>query len=156
MKEINTFQLVKVPEGIEASVKSRIVTVKGSRGTLNKDFKHLAVDIYMPDSKTIKVRPVVRIRDVYPGSRISQLVPCNVYYLLFEGTFLHLHNFSKIKKTKKSQDDRNQCFSYYFCLMIEGCGSVPLEAQEHTVPDPDPQHSHIKMMIFGTCLLLDI
>jgi large subunit ribosomal protein L9e len=55
MKEINTFQLVKVPEGIEASVKSRIVTVKGSRGTLNKDFKHLAVDIYMPDSKTIKV-----------------------------------------------------------------------------------------------------
>jgi large subunit ribosomal protein L9e len=55
MKEINTFQLVKVPEGIEASVKSRIVTVKGARGSLSKDFKHLAVDIYMPDKKTIKV-----------------------------------------------------------------------------------------------------
>ncbi len=74
MKEINTFQLVKVPEGIEASVKSRIVTVKGSRGTLNKDFKHLAVDIYMPDSKTIKVRPVLRILD--PGSEFSELGTC--------------------------------------------------------------------------------
>jgi hypothetical protein len=77
MKEINTFQLVKVPEGIEASVKSRIVTVKGSRGTLNKDFKHLAVDIYMPDSKTIKVRPVLRIYD--PGSEFSELGTCKFY-----------------------------------------------------------------------------
>merc|ERR1712008_207515 len=31
------------------------VTVKGARGTLTKEFKHLAVDIYMPDAKTIKV-----------------------------------------------------------------------------------------------------
>merc|ERR1712110_290728 len=41
--------------GIEASVKARAVTVKGARGTLVKEFKHLAVDIYMPDKKTIKV-----------------------------------------------------------------------------------------------------
>merc|ERR1712079_849627 len=51
----NTFQLVKVPEGVEASVKSRTVTVKGARGTLTKAFKHLAVDIYMVDKETIKV-----------------------------------------------------------------------------------------------------
>ena len=56
MKEINTFQLIKVPAGIEATVNSRIVTVKGTRGELVKDFKHLAVDIYMPDKKTIKVK----------------------------------------------------------------------------------------------------
>ena len=55
MKEINTFQLVKVPEGIEASVKSRAVTVKGPRGSLTKAFKHLAVDIYKVDKDTIKV-----------------------------------------------------------------------------------------------------
>ena len=55
MKELNTFQLVKVPEGVEASVKSRTVTVKGARGTLTKAFKHLAVDIYMVDKDTIKV-----------------------------------------------------------------------------------------------------
>merc|ERR1711915_90587 len=44
-----------VPEGIEASVKSRAVTVKGPRGSLTKAFKHLAVDIYMVDKETIKV-----------------------------------------------------------------------------------------------------
>jgi len=55
MKEINSFQLVTVPEGLEASVKSRVVTVKGPRGTLNKSFKHLAIDIYMTDKNTIKV-----------------------------------------------------------------------------------------------------
>ena len=55
MKELNTFQLVKVPEGIDASVKARAVTVKGPRGSLTKAFKHLAVDIYKIDKDTIKV-----------------------------------------------------------------------------------------------------
>ncbi len=31
---------------------------------------------------------------------------------------VHLHNFSKIKSQKKSQNSSNQGFSYYFCLMI--------------------------------------
>ncbi len=39
-----------------------------------------------------------------------------------------LHHFSKVKFKKKSQNSRNQGFSYYFCLMIEGSGSgsIPL------------------------------
>jgi hypothetical protein len=37
---------------------------------------------------------------------------------------INLHNFSKIKVMKKSQKSRNQGFSYYFCLMIKGSGSV--------------------------------
>merc|ERR1712156_1239292 len=41
--------------GVEVSVKSRTVTVKGARGTLTKALKHLAVDIYMVDKETIKV-----------------------------------------------------------------------------------------------------
>jgi hypothetical protein len=38
---------------------------------------------------------------------------------------VHLHNFSKIKCPKEvtKQNSRNQGFSYYFCLMIEGSGS---------------------------------
>ena len=55
MKVINTNQLVKIPEGVEASVKSRVVTVKGPRGILTKKFNHLAVDIFMVDKQTIKV-----------------------------------------------------------------------------------------------------
>ncbi len=40
--------------------------------------------------------------------------------LLFEATF------TSFFKDKKSQNSMNQGFSYYFCLMIEGSGSVPL------------------------------
>ncbi len=41
---------------------------------------------------------------------------------------VHLHHFSKIKSHKESQNSRNQGFSYYFCMMIEGSGSgtIPL------------------------------
>merc|ERR1712170_202740 len=55
MKIINTNQSIKVPDEIDVSVKSRVVTVKGPRGTLTKSFKHLAIDIFMVDPKTIKV-----------------------------------------------------------------------------------------------------
>jgi hypothetical protein len=41
--------------------------------------------------------------------------------LLFEGTFT-----SFFKVIWKLQNSRNQCFSYYFCLMIEGSGFVSL------------------------------
>ncbi len=41
---------------------------------------------------------------------------------------VHLHHFSTIKSQKDSQNSRNQGFSYYFCMMIEGSGSgsIPL------------------------------
>ncbi len=43
------------------------------------------------------------------------------YYFLNVPTFTVYH-FLKIKiiKKKKSQNSRNQCFSYFICLMIEG------------------------------------
>jgi hypothetical protein len=41
------------------------------------------------------------------------------------GTLVHLHHSSKIKIMKKSQNWRNQGFSYYFCLMMEGSGVGP-------------------------------
>merc|ERR1712037_462910 len=55
MKVINTNQSVIVPDEVDVTVKSRVVTVKGHRGTLTKAFKHLAVDISMPDKKTVRV-----------------------------------------------------------------------------------------------------
>jgi hypothetical protein len=46
----------------------------------------------------------------------------SAYYFLK----VHLHHFSKIKSQKEPQNSRNQGFSYYFCMMIEGSGSIPL------------------------------
>ncbi len=60
---------------------------------------------------------------------------------------VHLHYFSKIKSQKESKNSRIQCFSYYFCMMIEGsgsrAGSGPLTSgsrrpKKHV--DPDPEH----------------
>merc|ERR1711913_98929 len=48
-------QIVTIPEGVDVTVKARKVTVKGARGTLVKEFRHLAVDIYKPSKDTIKV-----------------------------------------------------------------------------------------------------
>ncbi len=78
-----------------------------------------------------------------------------------------LHNIFKDKKSKKS-NSRNQSFSYYFCLMIEGSGSafvlVPLTSRsgsgswrlkKHT--DPDPQHClllwnwYVMLLIWHFC-----
>jgi hypothetical protein len=55
--------------------------------------------------------------------------------LLFEGT---------LKRHKKSQNRRNQGFSYYFCLLKDGPASVQLMA-DRDPGDPktygsDPQH----------------
>jgi hypothetical protein len=41
--------------------------------------------------------------------------------ILFEGTFT---SFFKDKKSKRvTKNSRNQGFSYYFCMMMEGSGS---------------------------------
>jgi hypothetical protein len=45
----------------------------------------------------------------------------NFFCLLrFEATFT---SFFEDKKSNESQNNRNQGFSYYFCMMIEGSGS---------------------------------
>lgn len=55
MRTINSNQCVKIPKGIEARVKSRVVSIKGPRGQLTRNFKHLAVDIHMMSNRTLKV-----------------------------------------------------------------------------------------------------
>jgi hypothetical protein len=45
----------------------------------------------------------------------------SAYYFLKVHT--GIYHFSKIKCQKKSKKSRNEGFSYYFCLMIEGSGS---------------------------------
>jgi ribosomal protein L6P/L9E len=44
-------QSVEIIDGTTVDVKARVVTVKGKRGTLVRDFKHLNVDI-----KKIKIK----------------------------------------------------------------------------------------------------
>ena len=47
MRIINTVQTVKIPEGVTVTAKNRIVVVKGERGKLSRNFRHLQMDIYV-------------------------------------------------------------------------------------------------------------
>jgi hypothetical protein len=51
------------------------------------------------------------------------------FYTIFSSCYflkVHLHYFSKIKCQNESQNSRIQGSSYYFCMMIEGSGSILL------------------------------
>ena len=62
MKTIHQDQTVKVPEGVEVSVRSRKVTVKGPRGTLRRNFQHMAVDIRKTKKEQLVVEKWFGIR----------------------------------------------------------------------------------------------
>jgi hypothetical protein len=84
--------------------------------------------------------PAIFFIDLQDASKKKIFNPIfSAYYFLK----VHLHNFSKIKCQKESQNSRNQGFSYYFCMMIEGSGfgSTPLTSivdPRHFGVDPDP------------------
>ncbi len=83
---------------------------------------HFGVD---PDPEIHASRLMDPDLDADPAFFIIHLQDANKVFLQI--TFFKVH-FSKIKSKKKSQHSRNQGFSYYFCLMIEGygAGSIPL------------------------------
>jgi len=123
MKELNSFQLVKVPEGLTATVKARIVTVKGPRGSLMKSFKHLAIDVYMVDQDTIKVekwfgkkKQIAAVRTVcshinnmFKGVTLGYLYKMRAVYAHFPincaitegGTLIEVRNFLGEKFIRK-------------------------------------------------------
>ena len=45
MKTINESLIIKIPDGVTTTVKSRKVIVKGPKGILRKDFSHMSLDI---------------------------------------------------------------------------------------------------------------
>lgn len=55
MKVVNAKSEVKIPDGVTVEVKSRVVKVTGPRGSLTKSFRHMSVDLCMPNEKTVKV-----------------------------------------------------------------------------------------------------
>ncbi len=55
MRTIVANQTVKIPDNVQVTVKKRIVTVIGDRGKLERSFRHLAVDIYLENTKLLKV-----------------------------------------------------------------------------------------------------
>ncbi len=59
----------------------------------------------------------------YWPSRRQQKTNLKKMFLAYYFLKVHLYPFSKIKSQKEVKNSRNQGFSYYFWLMIEGSGS---------------------------------
>ncbi|KAK9374238.1 60S ribosomal protein uL6 [Lipomyces chichibuensis] len=55
MKYIQSDELLEVPEGVTVSIKSRIVVVKGPRGTLTKNLRHINLAFTKGGNNTIKL-----------------------------------------------------------------------------------------------------
>merc|ERR1711924_394368 len=55
MKTVYSSGKVTIPDNCECTIKSRLVQVKGPRGTLTKSFKHMSVDLCKLDDKSIQV-----------------------------------------------------------------------------------------------------
>lgn len=45
MRNVESYQTITIPEGVSVTTQSRVVTVKGPRGTLTKEFKHVNVEL---------------------------------------------------------------------------------------------------------------
>ena len=61
MRAIETVSTVEIPENVTAALDGRVVTIKGEKGELTRDFSHAPVQISL-DGKTIfslYVKPVV-------------------------------------------------------------------------------------------------
>ncbi|GIL66010.1 hypothetical protein Vafri_19640 [Volvox africanus] len=58
MKQLLSSRTLPIPDGISIEVKGRAVRVKGPRGTLTRDFKHLAVDMFLTEQDGHKVLQV--------------------------------------------------------------------------------------------------
>ena len=52
MRDVLQTEELDIPEGVEITVKSRIITVKGPRGTLTKNVRHIDMDIRLAKSKS--------------------------------------------------------------------------------------------------------
>merc|ERR1739848_262075 len=55
MKTINSKASVTIPANVTCELKSRVVKITGPRGVLTKSFRHISVDMYMPDEKSLAV-----------------------------------------------------------------------------------------------------
>ena len=46
---------IQVPDGVEVNVEKRLVTVKGAKGTLTRDFSHVPISIEASGHKTVRI-----------------------------------------------------------------------------------------------------
>ena len=52
MRDVHSTEELDIPEGVDVTVKSRIITVEGPRGILVKNVRHIDMDIRLVKNKS--------------------------------------------------------------------------------------------------------
>ena len=55
MKTIIKSGTVEIPDGVKITVKSRVITVTGPRGKLEKSLKHLPIDLFFKEDNVLQI-----------------------------------------------------------------------------------------------------
>ncbi|KAJ1722257.1 60S ribosomal protein L9B [Coemansia erecta] len=114
MKHIQKDDTVTIPEDVTVSIKARVITVTGPRGTLTRDLRHIQVDIQRPTKNTIRVivwqggrKHVACIRTVC--SHISNLIKGVTKGFEYKMRFVYAHFpiSVNINKEERSVEIRN-------------------------------------------------
>ncbi len=86
--------------------------------------------------------PALFVRDVQDTKEMSY-----VFLLITFWRYIYITAFFKDKKSRSHKTVKNQGFSYFFCFMMKGSGSVQIMTDpvpwgpKHADPtDPNPQH----------------
>ena len=53
MRDVLKTEELDIPEGVDVTVKSRLITVTGPRGTLKKNVRHINMDIQLVKKKNL-------------------------------------------------------------------------------------------------------
>ena len=75
MRDVLKTEELDIPEGVTVDIKSRVITVKGPRGTLTKNVRHIDMDIRLQKGKTKESAASLQ-------KRREQCVPPSPSYLL--------------------------------------------------------------------------
>lgn len=63
MRQLLTEEWIEIPAGIECHIKSRVVTIKGPKGEIKKDFSHIACELQtMKQNTKARKGTYIRIR----------------------------------------------------------------------------------------------
>lgn len=67
MRAIETLKTVEIPEGVDAKIEGRIVSVKGEKGELTRDFSHAPISIRLEEK-------MITVQANWPRKREAALV----------------------------------------------------------------------------------
>merc|ERR1712060_379724 len=114
MRTLLTEDFVEIPDGVTVNTKAREVTVKGERGSVTKDFSHLAVELQKMklDNKKRK-GTFIRIRMWFGGYK--QACSVNTLKSLIENMITGVTEVSQVPIQVQNEDsvvsvsDRVKC-----------------------------------------------